>query len=349
MIRFWEDVFSYGVFLLGPVLMTFPTPFDKKLADLRNLVNQQVAQALRKPEPISLYEPMRYTLDAGGKRLRPLLVLLACEAVGGKARSALDAAVAVELLHNFTLIHDDVMDQDDTRRGQPTVHRKWDINVAILAGDGLVALSYDYLLRTKYSPIDQLGRLFSQALLEVCEGQALDKEYETRDDVTISEYLFMIEKKTAALLALCCELGGYIGGGSQKVVAKLQQFGYNLGIAFQVQDDLLDIMAEEEHLGKTWGSDIKHKKKTMLLILAQKYATPADRATIAKIIGQSEISTDEILCMKTIFERTGTIEHTRQLSQQHFEQARSSLSAIESDERRFLLEQFLDAVLVRTY
>ncbi len=329
--------------------MIIPATFEAKLTDLRNQVDQQLAQALRKPEPISLYEPMRYTFQAGGKRLRPLLVLLACEAVGGKLRHAMDAAVAVELLHNFTLIHDDVMDQDEIRRGKPTVHRKWDTDVAILAGDGLVALSYEYLLRTKYSPIDQLGRLFSQALLEVCEGQALDKEFETRSSVTITEYLYMIEKKTAALLALCCELGGYIGGGSQKVVASLQQFGYNLGIAFQIQDDLLDIMVDEQQLGKTWGSDIKRKKKTMLLIHAQKYATPEDRATIAAIIGQEEIATAEILCMKEIFERAGTIDYTQQLLQQHFGQARLGLSAIESNDKRSVLEQFLDAIIARTY
>jgi len=329
--------------------MISPAEFEKKLSDYRKIINSQIRFALSKQNPPLLYDPMRYTLLAGGKRLRPLLLMLTCEAVGGNYKETIVASVAIELLHSFTLIHDDVMDQDDTRRGQPTVHKKWDVDTAILSGDGLVALSYEYLLRTKFEAIDCLGQLFSRALLEVCEGQALDKKFETANDVSISEYFIMIEKKTAALIAVCCELGGYIGGAKRDVISYLRQFGLNLGLAFQIQDDLLDIMAEEKHLGKTWGSDIKRKKKTLLLIQAKKLADSQNLARIETIMNKDELCQSDVFEMKEIFKNTGTIDYSQKLLEEHFQKARESLNVLDSKKDRNLLENFLETVLQRTY
>ncbi|HDL19223.1 MAG TPA: polyprenyl synthetase family protein [Bacteroidetes bacterium] len=322
--------------------------FKQTLTKLHDAVNRQLQAALVKKEPVSLYEPMRYTLFAGGKRLRPILLLLTTQAVGGNYRDALNAAVAVELLHNFTLIHDDVMDQDDTRRGQPTVHKKWDVDVAILSGDGLVALSYEYLLKTRYPAIDQLGQLFSRALLEVCEGQALDKDFESKTNVTPAEYFKMIQKKTAALLALCCELGAHIGGADAETIASLREFGLNLGMAFQIQDDLLDIISEEKQLGKTWGSDIKRKKKTLLLIQAKKLAGAANMAQIDAILNKESISTADVTRMKKIFEDTGAVEYSRKLLARHFRRARDCFKPISSESGKALLTNLLETVVIRT-
>lgn len=328
--------------------MDFNAHFNLTLTELRSRVNQYLQAALLKKDPVSLYEPMRYTLFAGGKRLRPILLLLTTQAVGGNYRDALNAAIAVELLHNFTLIHDDVMDQDETRRGQPTVHKKWDVDIAILSGDGLVALSYEYLLKTRSPAIDQLGQLFSRALLEVCEGQALDKEFESKTDVTPVEYFEMIQKKTAALLALCCELGAHIGGADAGTISSLREFGLNLGMAFQIQDDLLDIISEEKQLGKTWGSDIKRKKKTLLLIQAKKLADAANMAQIDEILSKKSISTADVIRMKKIFEDTGTLEHSRKLLARHFQKARDCLKPISSKSGKTLLTNLLETVVIRT-
>jgi len=322
--------------------------FLAKISRLRDAVNARILAAVQKPGPVTLYEPMRYIFEAGGKRLRPILLLLSCEAVGGEECQALDAAVAVELLHTFTLIHDDVMDHDDTRRGRPTIHNKWDVSVAILSGDGLVALSYDYLLRTPSRESARLGSLFSRALLEVCEGQALDKEFESRWDVTLDEYFTMIAKKTATLIALCGELGGIIGGGTPQQLQALRDFGYHLGVAFQIQDDLLDITADEKELGKTWGSDIMQKKKTLLLLHALKNAPPADRKELKAILRQPQITPGEVLRVKAIFERQGTIDFARTCFLEHFQKAEETLRHLPSRQTGDL-QNFLRLILNRHF
>lgn len=329
--------------------MISPAEFEQKLSGYKNEINFHLEQVLQKKEPALLYSPMRFALLSGGKRIRPILLLLTCEAIGGSYREALCAAVAVELLHNFTLIHDDVMDQDETRRGKPTVYKKWDVDIAILSGDGLVALSYEYLLKTKYDSLDCLGQLFSKALLELCEGQVLDKKFESSDDVTPEQYFAMIEKKTAALLALCCEIGGLIGGAEKKVISSLRQFGLNMGLAFQIQDDLLDIMADEQQIGKTWGSDIKRKKKTILLIQALKMADSANKREMNLILKKVNILNEDVYKMKDIFQRTGAIDFSQNLLDRHFQNAREDLHAIQSSQGKKNLELFLEKVIHRTY
>jgi len=322
--------------------------FQSKVTTIRKEIDSQLKLVLSKELPQTLYDPMRYMMSAGGKRLRPILLLLACEATGGNFKNGLDAAVAVELLHNFTLIHDDVMDQDDTRRGSPTVHKKWNVNVAILAGDGLIALSYKYLLRSNYHDLSRLGSLFSNTLLEVCEGQAYDKEFESKEDVLLPDYFKMVRKKTASLLSMCAETGGILGGGNEETITALRSFGLNLGIAFQIQDDLLDVMEEQEHTGKTWGSDIRHKKKTMLLIHARNEASSSDREVIEEILAKPNLDTQDVLVIKNVFRKAGTLSLSSQILDKHFNIARISLNKIKNTDGRMALEQYLESVINRT-
>lgn len=228
--------------------------FQTRMLNYRNFVNERLNQVVTKKTPVSFYEPVRYVLEAGGKRIRPILLLLSCKAVGGNQEDCLDAAVAVEILHNFTLVHDDIMDQDDLRRSRQTVHKKWDEATAILAGDGLVALAYHYLLKTKTDHIKEIAEIFTNGIIDLCEGQALDKEFERQVDIDLNQYLIMIEKKTVRLLMISSEIGSLIGGATAEERNILIEFSKHLGSAFQIQDDLLDI---EKTSGKTFGSDIK--------------------------------------------------------------------------------------------
>jgi len=251
-------------------------------------IRVRTEQRLKKISPASasprLREGCRYALQGGGKRVRPALLVLACESVGGTAAAALDAAAAIEIMHNFTLVHDDIMDNADARRGRPTVHRAWSVNDALLVGDVLVGASYEALLRTRGPGRGALAGVLTRGLLDVCEGQALDLEFEKRTDVTAREYFRMIGKKTGALLAAAAELGALVGGGTRAQVASLRRFGLRLGVAFQVQDDLLDVVGDAAGFGKTIGGDILEGKRTYLLLTAAGRAEGSDRGLIAQVM-----------------------------------------------------------------
>ncbi|GBD95122.1 (2E,6E)-farnesyl diphosphate synthase [bacterium BMS3Abin05] len=325
------------------------TEFEKKLTALRSFVNKRIQSVFEHKEPATLYEPIKYIIEGGGKRLRPVLLLLSSESVGGKVEDCLDAAVAVEMLHNFTLIHDDVMDHDDIRRGRETVHKKWDVNVAILSGDGLVALSYWHLMNCDHPRIARIGRLFSDALRELCEGQALDKEFEGRWDVTIDEYFTMIRKKTAVLISLCTQIGGIFGNGTAEQIRSLRDYGLNMGLAFQIQDDLLDVMADEKVLGKDWGSDIMQRKKTFLLIHALEVGGPEIRKEIYKILDQPEIKPQDIIRVLELFKETDMLKAAEKRIRFHIQLARNSLLTLPETEGRRNLEEFLQLVSHRNY
>ncbi len=217
------------------------------------------------------YDPIRYFLDIPGKRIRPLLLLLTAEALGQKTEKALPAALAVELLHNFTLVHDDIMDQDDTRRGHLTIHKKWDVATAILAGDGLMGLAFQSLLQTPVKDVAAMARRFTETMLVVCEGQGLDKMFETEPIVEPPRYLDMISRKTAVLLELSCELGAITADAPAEIISEMRRFGYALGMGFQIQDDVLDVTGDSQTLGKTVGSDLQMHKQTILTIELQKH------------------------------------------------------------------------------
>ncbi len=276
------------------------TSVERRLAVLRDF-----------KEPRLVYDPIRYVLGSGGKRVRSLLVLLACEAVGGLARAALDAAVAVELLHNFTLIHDNVMDNADMRRGQPTVHKKWNQDVAILSGDEMTAHAYRFLLQTNSPRVDEILAVFTDAFIRVCEGQGFDKEFERRQDVTVEDYFMMINKKTARMISAAAEIGAVIGNGTAREVGALRRFGEYLGMAFQIKDDLLDIAGDEEKVGKIIGGDIKEGKKTFLLVKALERVRGEDRKLLRKVVPNNGMNKRALRAILDIYARECVLDDAR--------------------------------------
>jgi geranylgeranyl diphosphate synthase, type II len=272
--------------------------FLKKIEDAiqSNNLNWQ------KQSPINLYEPVSYAMSAGGKRLRPLLVLLGYHIFGDDVDLAVPAALAVEVFHNFTLLHDDIMDKAEKRRGQPTVHKKFTDNAAILSGDAMAFLAYKFLLQSNTTRIHELTNLFTTTALEVCEGQQFDMDFENRLDVTTPEYIEMIRLKTAVLLGCALKAGAIIGEASEETAEIVYQIGVNLGIAFQLQDDLLDSYGDEAEFGKKIGGDIVSNKKTYLLIEALENAEENQKAILRSWISRKDFNRDEkIEAVKNIF------------------------------------------------
>ncbi len=321
--------------------------FEARWARWKALVEERLRGVALAAEPVTLYEPIRYTLEGGGKRLRPILLLLASEAVGGDGEQCLDAAAAVELLHNFTLVHDDIMDHDETRRGRPTVHARWNPNVALLAGDALLVLAYQSLAKAPARHLPRLLSLFSAGTMSICEGQAFDLEFESSATVNLDDYFQMIDKKTARLLSLSAEMGAILGGGDTIQIEALRAFGGLLGLAFQVQDDLLDIIAEEKTLGKTIGSDLAQKKRTFLLLHALSTATPSQRERIHTILATPSIGGAEVAAMREIFEETGSLQAAKQSVEGNIQRAKEQLTRLPRSQARDDLEALLLKVLKR--
>jgi geranylgeranyl diphosphate synthase type II len=247
-------------------------------------------------EPASLYDPNQYFLQLGGKRIRPVLCLMGNELFDEINPDAWQVANAIELFHNFTLIHDDIMDKAPLRRGQETVHEKFGENTALLAGDVMLVAAYDYLNKINVSYIHSIVGLFNQTAREVCEGQQLDMDFEKREDVSLADYLHMIELKTSVLLAASLKLGSILGGASQRNQNLLYEFGRKLGIAFQIQDDYLDAFGDPKKFGKQTGGDIKSNKKTFLLIQAMAMADPPQKKELKKLLsGNGSGKTEKIL------------------------------------------------------
>lgn len=322
------------------------TSFEALLAEWREEINTRLIQLMDGREPPLLYDPMHYVLDGSGKRIRPLLLLLSCKTLGGRLDVCWEAAVAVELLHNFTLVHDDIMDEDDTRRGRATVHKKWDSDVALLAGDGLVALSFYMLSKTPSPRLAQIAQIFTNGLLELCEGQALDIDFETRD-VTTDEYLTMIRKKTACLLEMSASIGAVLADGDQKQVRMLGEFAGAMGHAFQIQDDLLDITSDERKLGKTFGSDVKRKKQTYLLIHALNHADADSRKRLRALLDDGEITHRHLMEVKNIFERTGSIKAARTTVDAYVSSAQRILDDLQTTHGKEFLQHFLHYISKR--
>lgn len=308
-------------------------------ARLRHLVDEQ--------EPSLLYEPIQYVLEGGGKRIRPVLLLLACRAVSGSVKKAWEAAIAIELLHNFTLVHDDIMDDDDTRRGRLTVHKKWTPDVAILAGDGLLALSYRILFRTHSDRFHDIANIFNEGIITVCEGQALDLAFESQETVSPDEYLEMIKKKTAGLLNISARIGAIIGGGSEDEVAAMGKFADNLGCAFQIQDDLLDITSDEQTLGKTFGSDVQQKKQTYLVIHALSHADSAGRVRLAEILSDSNTGEIEIREVRALFQKAGSLDAAKAAVSQFLASAQSNLDTLRKTPERSALFELVSYISTR--
>lgn len=273
------------------------------LAELQDIINQSFSKQKIGREPYSLYEPITYTLDAGGKRIRPVLVLMACNLFSEDIKQALNPAIGIEIFHNFTLLHDDIMDKADIRRGKPTVHKKWDENTAILSGDAMLIKAYEYFFECKSPKVFEILKVFNNTALEVCEGQQYDMEFENRDDVTESEYIRMIELKTSVLLAAALKIGALIGGANNYNANLLYEFGRNIGLAFQLQDDLLDVYGNVNVFGKEIGGDIVANKKTMMLIKAKEMATGENKAMLEEALNNRSHSRDQkVKIVKNIYD-----------------------------------------------
>lgn len=263
-------------------------------------------------EPQNLYAPIHYILGLGGKRLRPVLTLMAAEIFGADYRKALDAALAIEIFHNFSLVHDDIMDAAPLRRGQPTVHEKWDINTGILSGDAMLINAYQLFENYEGKMFRDLAQLFSKTAIEVCEGQQYDVDFESRDDVSIPEYLKMIEYKTAVLVGAALKMGGIIAGASPKDQNYIYEFGRNLGIAFQLQDDYLDAFGSTETFGKQIGGDIIENKKTYLYLKAMEKGSESQVLEMAHLYSiKPEEPVGKINTVKEIFLDSGAAEITK--------------------------------------
>ena len=262
-------------------------------------------------EPASLYEPIDYILTLGGKRLRPVLTLMSADFFGGNYKQALDASLAVEMFHNFSLVHDDIMDNAPLRRGHQTVHEKWDVNTGILSGDAMLILAYQLFETYEPKVFMQLAVLFSKTALEVCEGQQYDVDFETRNDVTISQYIKMIEYKTAVLIGASLQMGAIIADASQSCQEKIYAFGKNLGIAFQLQDDYLDAFGNPLTFGKQVGGDIIANKKTFLYLTALQKSTPAEAQELSSLFAtMPKDPSEKITAVKEIFVCSGAAKAT---------------------------------------
>jgi geranylgeranyl diphosphate synthase type II len=300
-------------------------------------------------EPKNLYDPIHYILGLGGKRMRPVLTLMSAEIFECSYEKALPAALAIEVFHNFSLIHDDIMDDAPLRRGHQTVHEKWDVNTGILSGDAMLILAYQYF--EHYEPIvfRDLAKLFSKTALEVCEGQQWDVDFETRNDVTIAAYLKMIEYKTAVLVAAAMKMGAIIAKTTIENADLIYEFGLNLGLAFQLQDDYLDAFGDPKTFGKQVGGDIIENKKTYLYLKALEFAN-VEEASILKqfFLAQPEDVTEKIESVKTIFQTSGAADATKLAIQEFTFKAFDTLEKLSiSEDKKEVLRAFGENLMGR--
>lgn len=327
----------------------------KKYTDYKEKVDKRISDFLstefkdsniRKHKRF-IFEPIDYIMSGSGKRIRPLIVILSCESFGGNVDKALDAAGAIEILHNFTLVHDDIMDNALSRRGKETVHKKWDTNTAILTGDELLALAYKLLLRTKSDRIPEIAQAFTQGVLEVCEGQSMDKGFENSHCVTLNDYLLMISKKTAAMVKMSARIGAMIGGANTKEVESIGGYAENIGMAFQIQDDLLDVYSDSTEFGKTTGGDILENKKTFLYLKAMDSLPDSGKNKLKKLF-ESNSNANKINEVMEIYNKSGVIEAAKSEIKNYTETANAFLKYVKNDDSREMLGWFSDMLLNRS-
>ncbi|MHC1708369.1 MAG: polyprenyl synthetase family protein [Bacteroidales bacterium] len=318
---------------------------------LQEIVRQEIEKLEFPISPVELYEPIAYSMSIGGKRIRPLLVLLAADLYDGNIDLALPPALGLEIFHNFTLLHDDIMDNAPMRRGQLTVYRKWDINTAILAGDTMFTLAYDFISRTDPAILPAVFQVFNQTAREVCEGQQLDMNFETDNQVTLDDYLEMIRLKTAVLLGCCLKTGGLVAGAGQKDADLLYHFGQNLGIAFQIQDDLLDTFGDDETFGKKTGGDIAANKKTWLYLKALDLADSSTKGNLIQCYNDSQLDAEsKFLRIKGIFSDLNIPFHAGNEIERHYSKATEFLYRLSLPEHKLgILKSFGDKIINRTY
>lgn len=300
-------------------------------------------------EPTNLYKPIQYILNLGGKRLRPVLTLMAAELFGVDYKKALNAALSVEIFHNFSLVHDDIMDAAPVRRGKASVHEKWDINTGILSGDAMLILAYSLLEEYEGESFRSLAKLFSTTAIRVCEGQQYDMDFETRNEVSVSEYLKMIEYKTAVLIGAALQMGAIVAGASREDQLACYEFGKNLGIAFQLKDDYLDAFGNPETFGKQAGGDIIENKKTYLFLKAEEFATDEDKDSLQKFYSNSwPDNSEKVKHVKRIFESSGAVQATKAEIKNYTSKAFSVLDVLNiSYDKKIILKTFGEGLMNR--
>lgn len=324
--------------------------FQELLDNYKKKINQIVIEELKQRRPKSLYNPLIYFFNSGGKRLRSILLLLCSNAIKkDSSNEPINQAIAIELLHNFTLIHDDIMDNSDKRHNKLTLHKKYDISTAILAGDALLSLAYEFLNRELSFNSKKIFEEFTNALTIVCEGQALDKEFEIKNKVTTREYFEMISKKTGALIRATCLIGALTKTNDNQIINKLGEFGETIGIAFQIQDDLLDVIGEETLFGKRKGSDLIEGKKTFLLVNALKKAKGKNLEKIEKLIRNKGINPKYVNQYIKLFFDLGIIDLTKKEILKLYDKANSILDDLNKQIDVNYLRQFLSLVINRQY
>ena len=327
----------------------------KELNDVSKEVNLTINGIFEEVKPRELYDASKHLIDAGGKRLRPFLVLKSCEIVGGEAGVALPVAAAIEFIHNFTLIHDDIMDGDEKRRNVQTVHVLWGVPIAIVAGDMLFAKAYEILLRkidlekVPSKRIIKVLEVAAEATVSVCEGQALDMQFEKRLDVSEEEYFDMTGKKTAALLQLAAKSGAIVGGGSPMQVSRLDKFAYYAGLAFQIRDDILGLTADEGVLGKPVGGDIRDGKRTLIIIHALAHADEVQRERILSVLGNREASLSEIEDAVETIQALNSIAYAAEKAEMLEEKAKLQLSSFPPTQIRETLLSLCDYIISREH
>jgi geranylgeranyl diphosphate synthase type II len=291
------------------------------------LIEKELTEYLKQFEHHVLYEPISYLLNLGGKRIRPIILLDAVELFGGDKKAAMPLALAVEVFHNFTLMHDDIMDNSSLRRGKPTVHEKWNVNNAILSGDAMMIQAYQLIekIPVEYQPA--IYKAFNKMALWLCEGQQDDMDFEEREEVTIPEYLEMIKNKTSVLIGFCFEAGAILGNTSKEIQEKIYQFGINLGLAFQLQDDYLDLYPKSTKMGKIVGGDLLNKKKAIPYLISLNSANEVQKEKIHSLINSAD--TNRVEKLKELFEEMGVQEKTEAMIADYFQLSSDSLSGIE--------------------
>ena len=321
----------------------------KAIEQYQITINEFIAANKFSKFPKELYEPLDYIMALGGKRMRPVMVMMACDLMNGKMEEAVHAAMAIETFHNFTLIHDDIMDNAPVRRGKITVHEKWNVNTAILSGDVMLIEAYALLMKYENDLLRSILNIFNKSAIEVCEGQQIDMNFESRMDVGMSEYIHMITLKTAVVLGASLEVGALIAGVSKKQAQHLYEFGKNMGIAFQLRDDYLDLYADPEKFGKQVGGDVIANKKTFMLIKALELAKDNEAIELNKWLQTATFNASEkVEAIKNIFDRLAipqllneAVTHYADLAWKEFAQIEASL------EKKEMMADFMNGLLAR--
>ncbi|MCF7885448.1 MAG: polyprenyl synthetase family protein [Candidatus Marinimicrobia bacterium] len=311
----------------------------------RKVIDQEISGISEIEELTYFRAPLLYPLKGQGKRFRPVLLLIVGKSMGQKVEALLPAAIAIEILHTFTLVHDDIMDNDKLRRGLPTVHKKWNRDIGILSGDGLFALAYRELMQTSHPRIDHITSRISQVLLRICEGQTRDLDFEKRTDITPQEYLNMVELKTGELIGLSCSVGAMLANADEKIVNKLDNFGKILGQAFQIQDDILEISSDESQMGKSLGSDFTTGKKTYPLTLVLSKLNNTEKKKFMSFLKNNSYNREEVL---NKFQKYNAITEGEKVVNELMDQALAELDAC-PEKTRTRLAYFVELISNRDH